>query len=108
MPGPVRGMEIMPFRGGPPLAAAECYVARFRPDVRVPEHRHLGPELIAVLDGGFVEDGGEDYAAGSTLLKLPGSSHAFTCESSGCVAAFALFGGVAVEGHGTVPVFRKP
>jgi putative transcriptional regulator len=108
-PGLVRGMQIIPFRGGPQVAAAECYLARFRANVRVPEHRHLGPELTAVLDGGFVEDGSEDdYAAGSTLLKLPGSSHAFTCESSGCLAAVALFDGMAIEDRGTVRIFRKP
>lgn len=107
VPGPLRGMELLPFRGGSRLAAAQCCITRFAPDVRFPEHRHLGLELTAVLDGGLLEDGGEEFAAGSTMLKLPGSSHAFTCDPTGCLAAVALFEGLELEGRETLRVPRK-
>jgi putative transcriptional regulator len=107
-PGPLRGMELLPFRGGPRLAAAQCCITRFDPNVRFPEHRHLGLELTAVLDGGLLEDGGDEFAAGSTMLKLPGSSHAFTCDPAGCLAAVALFEGLELDGRGTLRVPPKP
>ncbi len=106
--GPVPGMEIVPFRPGPRLAGALCCLARFLPNVRFPNHRHLGVELTAVLDGGFDEDGGDEYAAGATMVKLPGSSHGFTCHRSGCLAVVGLFDGIEVDEGSTTPVAPNP
>jgi hypothetical protein len=54
-----------------------------------------------VLEGGLTEDSGLAFSVGDTLTKPPGSSHAFTIDRQGCMAAVILFPGGGSEAGGT-------
>jgi quercetin dioxygenase-like cupin family protein len=63
---------------------AESYVARFGPGAHGDLHRHLGFELLFVLDGELHNDNGDVYGPGSLVLERPGSVHQVSSEH-GCV-----------------------
>ncbi|MGW3206561.1 cupin domain-containing protein [Streptomyces sp. NPDC001135] len=54
---------------------AEAYLARFGPQSHGDLHRHLGYELIVVVDGELHNDNGDIYPAGHLVLEKPGSVH---------------------------------
>ncbi|MFC5908056.1 cupin domain-containing protein [Streptacidiphilus monticola] len=54
---------------------AEAYIAHFRPGAHGDLHRHLGFELLFILDGELVNDNGQRYRAGTLVLERPGSIH---------------------------------
>ena len=64
--------------------AAESYVARFGPGAHGDLHRHLGFELLFILDGELHNDNGEVYGPGSLVMERPGSVHQVSSEL-GCV-----------------------
>ncbi|QKW21203.1 cupin domain-containing protein [Kitasatospora sp. NA04385] len=57
---------------------AEAYVAQFRPGAHGDLHRHLGFELIVVLDGELVNDNGDRYGRGTLVVERPDSVHRVT------------------------------
>ncbi|MFM9615550.1 AMP-binding protein [Streptomyces niveiscabiei] len=57
---------------------AEAYLARFGPGAHGDLHRHLGFELIVVLDGELRNDNGDAYGPGCLVLEKPGSVHRVT------------------------------
>ncbi|WP_159674812.1 AMP-binding protein [Streptomyces mexicanus] len=54
---------------------AEAYLARFGAGAHGDLHRHLGYELIVVVDGELHNDNGEVYGPGCLVLEKPGSVH---------------------------------
>ena len=53
---------------------AEAYVARFGPGAHGDLHRHLGFELLFILDGELHNDNGDVYGPGSLVIERPVSS----------------------------------
>ena len=105
--GPIRGLELLHLAGGPAVAQADSGLVRFAPGTAFPRHRHIGLEVMVVLEGGFTDDRGEYHGAGERLHEPPGSSHAFVCDPvEGCLAAVVLFGGIEIDGRGRVGVKR--
>lgn len=62
---------------------AEAYLAHFRPGAHGDLHRHLGFELVVVLDGELVNDNGDHYLPGTLVVERPDSVHRVT-SPSGC------------------------
>jgi putative transcriptional regulator len=54
------GVWIAPITRGP--GKARTYLLGLRPGLRVPHHRHRGPEMICILRGAFLD--GQVYGAG--------------------------------------------
>ncbi|NDK26712.1 AMP-binding protein [Streptomyces sp. TR1341] len=54
---------------------AESYLARFGAGAHGDLHRHLGYELIVVVDGELHNDNGDVYGPGCLVLEKPGSVH---------------------------------
>ncbi|MEU5252006.1 AMP-binding protein [Streptomyces longwoodensis] len=54
---------------------AEAYLARFGAGAHGDLHRHLGFELIVVVDGELRNDNGDVYGPGCLVLEKPGSVH---------------------------------
>ncbi|MEU4039122.1 AMP-binding protein [Streptomyces collinus] len=54
---------------------AEAYLARFGAGAHGDLHRHLGYELIVVVDGELRNDNGDVYGPGCLVLEKPGSVH---------------------------------
>ena len=66
-PGPLPGLMLMHFEGGPRCAAADVGLVRLEPGFCLPPHRHLSTETAMILEGGYREDTGRVY--------LPGDVH---------------------------------
>ncbi|GAA2138641.1 hypothetical protein GCM10009760_20110 [Kitasatospora kazusensis] len=62
---------------------AEAYIAHFRPGAHGDLHRHLGFELMLVLDGELVNDNGDRYRPGTLVVERPDSVHRVT-SPDGC------------------------
>ncbi|MEY9843032.1 cupin domain-containing protein [Streptacidiphilus sp. MAP5-3] len=54
---------------------AEAYIAHFRPGAHGDLHRHLGFELLFILDGELVNDNGDRYQPGTLVVEHPDSIH---------------------------------
>jgi anti-sigma factor ChrR (cupin superfamily) len=71
------GVDICPLfttaQTGPDGAAA--LLVRFRPGAHGDFHKHMGFELMLVLDGVLEDDKGGYYPAGTLALEGPGSIH---------------------------------
>jgi predicted ChrR family anti-sigma factor len=104
-PGPVEGFSLRHGTHGPRLQGMYTGFVRLEPGTRFPHHRHLGREVMFVLEGGFRVDGsGAEYDAGDTLEMSVGTSHSFTAvrpagpdeEEEDCIAAVLLESGVDI------------
>lgn len=102
--GPLPGMELYHFDAGPRLAGADTGLVRFPAGLRFPKHKHLGPELMLVLQGGFRTDDGRHLRPGEMLAMAPGTAHELLVDDDGCVAAVSLEVGIDVEGLGPINV----
>lgn len=58
-------------------------IVRYLPGARVSRHVHPGYELIFVLEGELINDGGR-HTAGTLEVLAPGSSHALQSDT-GCI-----------------------
>lgn len=100
-PGPVPGLSLMHLKGGPALAAADTGLVRFPAGMPWPLHKHLGEELMLILEGGLVDDHGQAFGPGDVLQMPPGSLHAFDIRPDrDCVAAVVVHEGIELPpGH---------
>jgi putative transcriptional regulator len=100
-PGPVPGLALMHLKGGPALAAADTGFVRFPAGMPWPLHKHLGDELMLIVEGGFVDDRGQAFGPGDVLRMPPGSQHAFDIgPDRDCVAAVVVHEGIELPpGH---------
>lgn len=97
-PGGARGVS-----GG-----AMTVLIRMAPGVGYPRHRHLGPEDVLVLAGGYVDDDGRRADAGDCLRYEAGSAHAPTAlgdpeqptspDNPACILYAVAHGGTEVLG----------
>jgi len=75
----VEGVEWIDLAPGGTRGAsggAMTVLIRMAPGVGYPPHRHLGPEDVLVLAGGYVDEDGRRAAAGEFLRYEAGSAHA--------------------------------
>ena len=65
-----------------------------------PEHKHLSPELVYVLEGSYTElSSGTVVRAGELMEKSEGTSHGFRVnDDSPLVYALLISGGVEIGG----------
>lgn len=103
--GPVPGLALMHFEGGPALAAADCGLIRFPAGIDWPLHKHLGDEQMFILEGGLIEDSGKEFRAGALLKKAAGSQHAFKImPERDCLCAVTLVEGIEMPIGTRVPM----
>jgi predicted ChrR family anti-sigma factor len=94
-PGPVPGIALMHLKGGPALAAADTGFVRFPAGMAWPLHRHVGDEIMLIVEGGIVDDAGRTWRAGDVLRMPPGSEHRFdVLADRDCVAAVVVHEGI--------------
>lgn len=76
--GPVPSVDVYHVEGGPAVADAITGFVRMSAGVRFPAHRHLGDEVVLVIQGSF-EDGvsGRVHRAGEAVSMPAGSEHDF-------------------------------
>jgi anti-sigma factor ChrR (cupin superfamily) len=87
------GVSLIDVRGGPRRQGADLKLARFAPGMRFPAHRHLGLEMVLVLEGSFRDVSGTVVRAGDLQTMAPGSEHSFRADPrEPCIAASVQFG----------------
>ena len=85
---PLPGLRVIDVEGGPLTAGAESKLARFKPGLRFPRHRHPGREAILVLEGSYTDSSGRRVVAGELHEMAPGSEHSFeVSRDEPCIAA---------------------
>lgn len=77
MDGPAPGVKLMPVNAGPKAGEALAALVRLEPGMVFPEHPHLGPEKVLVLEGGYLDSGGAEYWRGELHASDTGTSHSF-------------------------------
>jgi len=93
-PGPLPGVELMHFAGGPRVATADTGFVRVPPHFEFPSHRHLGEERVLIISGGYREDTGRLFGPGDLHVMQPDTTHAYTVLPEGCLLALVLYTGV--------------
>lgn len=100
----VQGVMLLHLAGGPRVAGADNGLVRLAPSTTFPLHRHLGPERVLVLSGGYRDDqSGQLYRSGDWHEMPVGSSHSYTSIAEGETwLAVSVVEGVHVDGLGTL------
>lgn len=94
-PGPVPGLALIHLKGGPSLAAADTGFVRFPAGMAWPLHRHVGVEIMLIVEGAIVDDAGRTWREGDVLRMAPGSEHRFdVLTDRDCVAAVVVHEGI--------------
>jgi putative transcriptional regulator len=96
--GPAEGINLIHLQAGARFALADVGFVRMAPGATFPHHRHVGGELVLVLEGGFVEDDGTVVLSGATQDLAAGTSHSFVALPEGCVLAVIIRDGLDFGG----------
>jgi hypothetical protein len=75
-PGPLPWVSLFHFHGGPAVAGLDTGFVRFKKGMPHPTHRHLGRELVLVLDGGYFDHEQRWYGPGEIHDMSEGTRHA--------------------------------
>ena len=84
------GIELFHLTPGPSLSGAACGFVRVPAGAPFPEHRHLGDELVLVLQGAFATETGELISAGREHRMPAGSAHSFTARPGPALVYLAV------------------
>jgi anti-sigma factor ChrR (cupin superfamily) len=76
-PGMLPGMELYHLEGDDAVDNAITGFIRFPGGVPVPDHDHLGEEIMLVLSGRYIDSGGHEWGPGDVARMPAGSSHNF-------------------------------
>jgi len=74
-PGPLPWVSLFHLEGGPAVAGLDTGLVRFKKGMPFPRHRHVGPERVLVLEGGYFDDQ-RWYGPGDLHLMEDGTEHA--------------------------------
>jgi len=97
-PGPLPGISVMHFDGGPNALASDNGFVRLPAGLQFPMHRHFGNEVNYVLEGALRDGDGTLYLPGEGIVKNIETSHAFSVPE----AADALIA-VSQDGFEIIP-----
>ena len=76
--GPLPGIGVMHFAGGPHAIAPDTGFVRLPRGLQFPYHRHQGHEVNYVLQGALRDGDGTLYLPGEAIVMAPGTEHAFS------------------------------
>lgn len=96
--GPMPGIDLMHFPGGPRVATADNGIVRMAPGFPFPKHKHLGEERVLILEGGYTDDQGRVWRAGDLHIADQRLDHAFVVLDEGVLFALSLDSGIWIEG----------
>ncbi len=98
-PGPVPVISLFHFDSGPRVAEADTGLVRIPAGFPFPTHKHLGDELVFVLEGSYRDDDGVLHEPGDSFPMPAGSSHRYdVLPYQDLLTAVVLFGGLEIEG----------
>jgi anti-sigma factor ChrR (cupin superfamily) len=76
--GPLPGIQLMHFPGGPNVIAPDTGFVRLPAGLQFPYHRHVGHEVNYVMEGALRDGDGTLYVAGEAIVMGPGTQHEFS------------------------------
>ena len=76
--GPLPGISVMHFPGGPNAVAHDTGFVRLPRGLQFPYHRHVGHEINYVLEGAMRDGDGSLYLPGEAIIMTPGTEHEFS------------------------------
>ena len=68
-------IDLAASEPGGPSSASMTVLIRMAPGRGYPRHRHVGPEDVLVLAGGYIDGDGRRFTAGSFVRYPAGSEH---------------------------------
>jgi quercetin dioxygenase-like cupin family protein len=74
-PSPWSGIQLYHLEGGPVAANAIVGFVRIAPGEVFPMHKHLGEEIVFILQGRCVDNLGSEHAAGELVRMPPNTEH---------------------------------
>ena len=77
-PGPLPGISVMHFPGGPNAVAPDTGFVRLPAGLQFPYHRHVGHEINYVMEGALRDGDGTLYLPGEAIIMAPGTAHSFS------------------------------
>jgi hypothetical protein len=77
LPGPLPGITLLDFDGGPRVATADVGFVRLPRGLHFPWHRHPGYEINFIIEGSIRDYDGRIYGPGEAVEKAAGSQHEF-------------------------------
>jgi quercetin dioxygenase-like cupin family protein len=92
--GPAQGIKLIHLEAGPRFAAADPGFVILEPGATFPHHRHVGGELVLVLQGSFADADGRVLRAGDSQDLASNTSHFFTAQDQGCILAVIIWEGL--------------
>jgi putative transcriptional regulator len=75
--GPAAGVKLMPVQTGPRFSEALAAIVYLETGAEFPEHPHLGPEDVLVLEGAYRDSGGAEFWRGEMHSSVAGTQHSF-------------------------------
>jgi quercetin dioxygenase-like cupin family protein len=72
---PLPWVSLFHLEGGPAVAGLDTGLVRFQKGMPFPRHRHVGPERVLVLEGGYFDDQ-RWYGPGDLHVMEDGTEHA--------------------------------
>ncbi|HEU0028978.1 MAG TPA: cupin domain-containing protein, partial [Kofleriaceae bacterium] len=97
--GPVPGIGLVHFDGGPAYAAADCGFIRLAAGATFPPHKHRGEEVSLILTGQLRDDTGRVFGPGDELVQDEGSAHTITAiGDEECIFAARAMNGIEIAG----------
>lgn len=93
--GPADGVTLIHLEPGARFAAVDAGFVRVAPGATFPHHRHVGGELVLVLQGAFVEQDGTVVRSGEGQDLAVGTRHSFTAlPDQECILAVLIWDGL--------------
>jgi hypothetical protein len=74
-PGPLPWVSLFHLDAGPSLAGLDTGLVRLKKGMPFPRHRHVGPERVLVLDGGYFDHEQRWYGPGDLHIMADGTEH---------------------------------
>jgi putative transcriptional regulator len=90
--GPLPGIRLVHFEGGPNAYAADTGFVRLPPGLHFPYHTHDGPEVSYILSGAIRDDDGTVYGPGEMVVKGREDAHEYWVLEDECLIGIALAG----------------
>jgi putative transcriptional regulator len=100
VPGPLPGVDLVHFDGGPRVASADVGFVRVPAGAHFPHHRHVGTERGLILLGGYTDSSGHVRRAGDMDEKQPGTEHSYVVSKDSDLVMLVVLdpGGIEVIG----------
>jgi hypothetical protein len=74
-PGPLPWVSLFHLDGGPAVAGLDTGFVRLKKGMPFPRHRHVGPERVMILSGGYHDDDQRWYGPGDLHVMDVGTEH---------------------------------